>query len=94
MSAAQHTPGPWTSQAGIIRTAGGAVAILPNGLYCVRSAARNADENQANARLIAAAPELLAGLEQVLHWIDCDCDRSKHSLEAARAAIAKAKGRP
>lgn len=45
-------------------------------------------ENQDNARLIAAAPELLAALEGVL----CVADRKTDEFDAARAAIAKARG--
>ena len=51
-------------------------------------------EAQANARLIAAAPELLAALKAMLNRYG---DKSKHPFcdasIAARAAIAKAEGR-
>jgi hypothetical protein len=51
------------------------------------------DEAKANARLIAAAPELLEALEKALNESGCDgdqCGTEWHEL--ARAAIAKAKG--
>ena len=54
------------------------------------------DEAAANAALIAAAPELLAALEDVLGYgEDCAADRDERPgcLERARAAIAKAKGK-
>jgi hypothetical protein len=41
----------------------------------------------ANARLIAAAPDLLEALEHVIYW-----DNGKPEWEMARAAIAKATG--
>jgi len=52
-----------------------------------------------NARLIAAAPDLLLALRAVLPWAegnhdgakDCDCDRCL-TLRAARAVIATAIG--
>lgn len=43
---------------------------------------------ESNARLIAAAPELLAALEAVVRV----ADRATDEFEMARAAIAKAKG--
>ena len=49
--------------------------------------------NEANARLIAAAPELLEALEKALNESGCDgdqCGTEWHEL--ARAAITKAKG--
>jgi len=45
------------------------------------------DEFKANARLIAAAPDLLAALRALVHPMASDED-----LDAARAAIAKAEG--
>jgi len=44
-------------------------------------------QDEANARLIAAAPELLEALEGVMYW-----DNGKPEWEIARAAIAKATG--
>ena len=54
-------------------------------------------ENWRRAHIIAAAPELLAALEAVLHWEDCPPDgvgeRLKRSddFATARAALDKAK---
>lgn len=51
------------------------------------------DEDGANARLIAAAPELLAALETLVSWADNDPERNGYDfVQQARAAIAKAKG--
>ena len=58
------------------------------------------EERTANLRLIAAAPELLAALEEIAGW-----DPEAHpnepggmsimdAIDTARAAIAKATGRP
>ena len=45
----------------------------------------------ANARLIAAAPDLLRVAELLVHWLDEE--PSAHKLcDAARAAIARATG--
>ena len=45
---------------------------------------------EANARLIAAAPDLIAALKGVLRV----ADRATDEFDAARAAIAKAEGNP
>ena len=63
---------------------------------------RTAGEVAANARLIAAAPDLLGALEEVYKWLIKDWDGTDESLlnddfrkaaRRARAAIARAKGR-
>lgn len=51
----------------------------------------------ANARLIAAAPELLAALEALLDWVDPyaipgNLRAMCNTVDAATAAIARAKG--
>lgn len=98
MSKASHTPGPWQvvtparPMDGFTRAVtdrvGAALAwVLPHG-------AGGADE--ANARLIAAAPELLAALEATLalwreHGLGDGDDESEPVWNAALAAVAKAK---
>jgi hypothetical protein len=66
----KHTPGPWENQAGLIITKAtnrrGSVAVVPIGNDCVVPATRNVDEQSANARLIAAAPELLEALQNTM----------------------------
>ena len=51
------------------------------------TAVQNVDEMWANARLIAAAPEMLAALQSLTHPMASDED-----LQNALAVIAKAKG--
>ena len=83
---AEHTPGPW-----IVGDGGKSLVVWsdPCGLT-VAEARRSADD----ARLIAAAPELLAELKKLADAHRCrgggrDCVVCK----AAFAAIAKAEGR-
>lgn len=45
----------------------------------------------ANARLIAAAPDLLAALQAVLHWIDDNCETTGFDAVEAQADAALAK---
>jgi hypothetical protein len=47
---------------------------------------------EANARLIAAAPELLEALEDLLHQAKLSESEGGWDFEPARAAIAKARG--
>ena len=94
-----HTPGPWTIEKST-RTDHHIIA----GRRWIATASNHdfhptQEENErtiANARLIAAAPDLLAALEALVGEADLgevdldDDDRAK--LEQARAAIAKATG--
>ena len=60
---------------------------------------------EANTRLIAAAPDMLAILEEILPEIECRCDEAYtgrglhesnslcHHVEAVKSAIAKATGK-
>ena len=87
MSAAKHTPGPWAvarysaKRFGLGQAGSGAFFML----QCVND---NADDPQAkaDARLIAAAPDLLAELRRCVALIEGEVPAS------AIAAIAKATG--
>jgi hypothetical protein len=93
--AAQHTPGPWRTDDhyhGAILGDGNQVAMATmNG--CLPAETRDA-----NARLIAAAPELLEALQQALFSLghtgaNHDLDNMhRPAWEMIRAAIAKATG--
>ena len=81
----KHTPGPW----GVTRLQGVEYVTIDGGRVSVaRVSALKTGE--ANARLIAAAPELLAALELALIAIDEDAAPKVAGM--ARAAIAKARG--
>lgn len=96
----KHTPGPWLVQAGN-EWADGIVTLEghnENGTpmyWTVASYNRRRDESDANARLIASAPELLAALKRLIATgLD---EREYHEFMSnpahyARAAIAKAEG--
>lgn len=89
----KHTPGPW-----ILDYDNGStqdiLSLKHGGICTVRRAGRHDNATfAANARLIAAAPELLEALEHALdvmeiHGVGIGCK----TQDAARAAIAKAKG--
>lgn len=86
----KHTPGPWFSQ------------YDDNGFYKIGSEAvglniaftfGESDADEANVRLMAAAPNLLEALENLADYVDeWVGDNECRPLENARAAIAKARG--
>lgn len=111
MSGAQHTPGEW-----VVDGYGAGQRVVVKGRDGFSGGYRIADahfsstlarcvpvaEMQANARLIAAAPELLDGCNALLGLIQLVCARddmpaairealeTSHRVDEARAAIAKA----
>jgi len=83
MSKAQHTPGPWnaSSHGDIVSAKHGEVDI------CAVFGRPQLGEGEANASIIAAAPELLEALKDILKNPN---SALYHNI--ARAAIAKAEG--
>lgn len=65
MSAGKHTPGPWTHCAPTSDTANTDHLVLGRNDHLVAGVIDDAppDEVEANARLIAAAPDMLAALK-------------------------------
>lgn len=90
---AAHTPGPWAidselppnSRSVIARVCG--IPISGN-----TSGPHSEEEDRPNARLIAAAPELLAALQGFIALNDPQGAFDWPEYRAARAAIAKATG--
>ena len=104
-----HTPGPWKVNSEKLwmvimsEKATGGMGFK----YAAVGGAKQ-DELEANANLIAAAPELLETLEKAASWMrfwldqqECDCPEIYHTcgrydrereLEQMQAAIKKAKG--
>jgi len=99
---AKHTPGPWsivatpdmprvrafrsTSWHAIAPLGGPALAILPNG---------RRDTQDANAALIAAAPDLLLACEAFVNWYEVDSTEFNRdtAFHLAKEAIARAEAR-
>ena len=98
MSSVKHTPGPWKVNADEygnvlgVRAANDATICQIN--WMIRK--RGGLQAEANARLIAAAPDLLAVLKEFVKDSECDADGEKHPKDcwhcAAMAAILKAEG--
>ena len=104
-----HTPGPWTPSPSFDRVErrvqhgddAPLVWGIASGINSAHPDYMPRAEQIANARLIAAAPELLAALEKALESIEGQAELLRHcgaaygigaTLAQARAAIAKAKG--
>lgn len=93
MTTTQHTPGPWTYD--------GAALGTKIGKYHYRTICEESwgsdipyQEMEANERLRAAAPDLLAALKSVMEWVDILKVNLRNSVkEEIKAAIAKAEGK-
>lgn len=96
MNEAKHTPGPWfTHREGFssvyieARIGGG---MLQEVASCGPTN-EGSDQQEANARLIAASPDLLEALAEIVSAADGGCwNQLDPSFSKARAAIAKATG--
>lgn len=64
----KHTPGPWTIEGDTIRNTNQEIICLAGGRYGYRRDKSGREEIQANAHLIASAPEMLKALKE-LHRI-------------------------
>lgn len=88
-----HTPGPWVVGEGLrgydfgivkkIEMAEIGIADIPEGVHV--------GEAEANARLIAAAPDMLAALKDALRLMDTMANTQ--AAKVLTSAIAKAEGR-
>jgi len=94
-----HTPGPWAVTKGSPRkvTANGVLicnAVLRNSATTKQNAAGKGEEKaKANARLIAAAPELLEALEVIAPMLDyLPHPHCVSAINSVRAAITAATG--
>lgn len=93
----EHTPGPWNicgddrhEQPMITAATGALIAV------CAHECVKPRGELRANARLIAAAPELAAALASALRWIGSLNDwagADDPDLDAWRALLAKSRGK-
>lgn len=101
----KHTPGPWGWDAGIVPPDGPeryADIYADDGDTIVANFNALIPEGEANARLIAAAPDLLARLKGVLpliEWAESVVDplfkpKVAATIESIRAALSKAESEP
>lgn len=91
----KHTLGPWGADASDLRTA---INTKKKHIAMVNyyQPMITDEEHKANANLIAAAPDLLEALKNLLLRVETDADAKYWFIEEqqeARKAIVKAKGR-
>ncbi len=89
MKTARYAPGHWvvvSDEKDCVSTAG------PKALMELQDDEYIDCNTEANARLIAAAPELLESLEMFVRWEETGTPDSDFCFSQARAVIAKAKG--
>lgn len=96
MRETKHTPRPWEAcDVGDYSDYDGRCRVILGNDLRIAVVLGDHDESAANARLIAAAPDLLEALERCLNFIENTESEIGETLpcgEYARAAIAKAKG--
>ena len=83
-----HTKGPWSA----IEAQRGFIVTAIDGFYDI-AVVRNMgnEDNKANARLIAAAPDLLEALQHAVDWLNAAGIAETMPVQLqARAAIKKA----
>lgn len=94
MEQIKHTPGPWTADIDSSHHR----AVVRNGMEPLAEmwmTGKPQAEREANARLIAAAPELLEALDSLVSACELPGDHCEieQALPAATAAIEKALGK-
>jgi hypothetical protein len=100
MSDLKHTPGPWIADRYDVRQSGSTgsrmvAAICYTGPHHTPASEYPKScrlQDEANARLIAAAPELLEALEEMTRFCETGEYEGRDPLSAAFEAITKAKG--
>lgn len=89
----KHTPGPWQTSRDAVPAGHVQVTVYEE---ATGQRVATAFEREENARLIAAAPDLLAALVECEQFVgdrgDDKDDEEDHLLGTIRAAIAKARG--
>ena len=93
-----HTKGPWEASGSDIYRAGHVGVIAARVAWCHSG---EVVRERADAHLIAAAPDMLAALTELLAANECaeyptreEINRLLDAEDAARAAIKKARGEP
>ena len=84
-----HTPGPWQVKSDDISVVGRRNV----GAFDVVAHVAPRQNTHANARLIAAAPDLLAALKSLMEYMSPDDYAWASRVQDAYTAIAKAEGR-
>ena len=94
----KHNPGPWTIAGEAHDLAGSAIIHDVNGFPVASTRSWIKEQHEANARLVAASPDLLAACKlqvaNIEQWLEtgtpATAEESQRIYDALRAAIAEA----
>ena len=95
MTTTKHTPGPWRWTHGELDTVHGTLyrySTISADDTEIAEVNKHLPEHHANARLIAAAPELLEAAEWLAECVAESTDDITQAMARTCAAIAKARG--
>lgn len=96
MTESNHTPGPWEADGELIMSTQGiavATVLYPDDFPCLEDAEGVEAECTANARLIAAAPDLLAALKMFVSAFPLPLRKDEaEAIKAGRTVIALVEG--
>lgn len=89
-----HTPGPWrVDKRGEVSVQGpDSFMVADCEILSIRPNAPTGERCRANARLIAAAPDMLAALRDIVLFCEEHIPRTSRAITRARSAISKAEG--
>jgi len=88
----QHTPGPWVTEGRYAERDGFQIWDTVHGWIIADVVNDQHDNSEANAALIAAAPDTLKALTDLLNWYDMDEGDLRPLMNAARVVVAAAEG--
>jgi hypothetical protein len=96
----KHTPGPWKYALAVVNNAPNIYVVTTGKWGAANIAQCSEDSGEANARLIAAAPDLLAALDALYSYChgnvpffgDAEDREQRAVVDQVEAAIARAKG--
>ena len=90
----EHTPGPWKIEERMGHAFDARLVIVAPDVNRIAIISKNggAADHDANARLIAAAPDLLEALQKLCDWHETNAtwDKTKAAYYEAKQAIARA----
>jgi len=100
MSKSKHNPGPWRVDGEAHDMAGSAIIRDAGGFPVASTRSWIKEQHDANARLVAAAPDLFKACKRqvvnIEQWLEtgvpASADESQQIYNALKAAIAKAEG--
>ena len=85
----QHTPGPWVTDNGHAERDGIQVWDTVHGWIIADVVNDQHDNAEANAALIAAAPDMRQALLDLVNWYDMDEGDLQPIMNAARVVLAR-----